>query len=251
MAATNPATSVAAPPPSPTTTSPRSSPNSASRVHAWRATATVLAGLAHGQPHGHERVERRPDEAQHLAIGDQRRAAGADQPRQLGQRACPANGTSRASSPSPAVRVDERVGGRVVETAALLVEIGEAARLGGQRPVAGLSSTRRHAACGETSSSTVKLLSRSRSRVIGEVTAPPPSAITASVSSSSRAHHPLLERPEGRLAVVAEDLRAIGLAASRSISASASKHRQPSRSASRTPAVVLPAPMKPISARLR
>ncbi len=51
----------------------------------------------------------------------------------------------------------------------------------------------------------MKLLSRSRSRVMAEVTAPPPTAITALVSSKQAGDHPLLERPEGAFAVVAED----------------------------------------------
>ena len=96
----------------------------------------------------------------------------------------------------------------------------------------------------------MKLLSRSRSRVMAEVTAPPPTAITALVSSSRRA----ITRSSSALKVPSPSSRKIapiGLVASDSISTSASKNRQPSRSARRMPVVVLPAPMNPISTRFR
>ena len=45
--------------------------------------------------------------------------------------------------------------------------------------------------------------SRSRSRISGEVTAPPPERDHGAGLVQQPHHHPLLERPERRLAVVA------------------------------------------------
>ena len=96
----------------------------------------------------------------------------------------------------------------------------------------------------------MKLPSRSRSRVTGEVMAPPPSATTTSTRSDRRA---TARSSSSRKAASPSStkMRGIGLPASRSTSASLSATSHPSRSASWPASVDFPEPMNPIRAMFR
>jgi hypothetical protein len=164
-----------------------------------------LGRLADRQPDGDERLARRADQAQHRAVGHERRTAGADQPAQLGQRGRPGERREQRLLPVQLLGVDEGVGGCVVEAAPGLVEVGEPARLGGQRPVAG------------------RLLDPPPGRLRRDVEQHRERAVAQPLADQRRGDraaaerdhdtglvqephdHPLLERPELGLAVVGED----------------------------------------------
>ena len=119
-------------------TSPRSTPRSARRVHACRATATVLAASPAGRRTVTSGSIGGPStrSTARSATSAARRA-----PTRRGSSASAAgraSGASSGSSPLEVVGVDERVAGGVVERPALLVELGEPARLDRERPVAGI-----------------------------------------------------------------------------------------------------------------
>ena len=194
--------------PAPTTTSPRSSPRSASRVQAWRATATVLAASPAGSRTVTNGSSGAPDQPQHVAVGDQRDPAGAGQPRQLGQRRRPRQRHQQRLAAVQPLGVDQRVGGGVVERPPLLVQL---ARSRAPRPPAGgrrrRASIRRQAVCGGH-------VQQHREAAVAQ---PLAGDRRGDGAAAQRDHDvqplqqpggdALLERAEGRLAVLGEDAR--------------------------------------------
>ena len=164
-----------------------------------------LGRLARGKANRHERLDRRPEHAQNRPVGDERRPARAHEAGQLRQRGRPRQRREQGLLAPEVVRVDERVAGGVVERPALLVELGEPARLDRERTVAGIGLD------------TAPRRLRRHVQKHGEapVAEPPAGHRRQDRPSAEREHcirlseqaadHALLERPERRLAVLLED----------------------------------------------
>ena len=97
-----------------------------------------LGRLTRRKANRHQWVDRRPEHAQHRPVGDEGRPARAHEAGQLCQGGGPRQRREQGLLAPEVVCVDERVAGGVVERPALLVEVGEPARLDRERAVAGI-----------------------------------------------------------------------------------------------------------------